>query len=251
MEFLDLSFSETARNLALDEALLVAADAGESGETLRIWENPELAVIVGRSSRLQLEVDIPACRYWGVPILRRCSGGCAVVIGPGCLLYSLVLDLEKHPRWRRVDRLHAEVLDTFTTALDANGLRVVRAGASDLTLAPDRPGGDHAWAHLLRKISGNSVRYGKRFVLYHGTLLYNFELAWVDRLLKQPPRQPEYRASRSHEAFVTNLPMARDELVARIRRAWRAERVAQNWPQTHVEELLAARYSQTSWHWER
>lgn len=253
MEYLDLTFPETEWNLALDEALLMAADAAEVAETLRIWENPQLAVIVGRSSRLLLEVDIPACRSWGVPILRRCSGGCAVVIGPGCLMYSLLLDLERRPGLRRVDRLHNEVLQTLGRAIDDTGLRIVRAGASDLALVgdPGLPGAQQSQGHILRKVSGNSVRYGKRFVLYHGTLLYHFDPAWMARLLKPPPRQPDYRGGRPHEAFVANLPMARSELVARLRRAWKADAVARNWPAARLEQLLAERYSQISWHWER
>ena len=38
------------------------------------------ASAVGRSSRVNQEIDVAACRELGVPILRRNSGGASVVI---------------------------------------------------------------------------------------------------------------------------------------------------------------------------
>ena len=50
-------------------------------------------VVVGRSSRLDEEVHLDACRAAGVPVLRRPSGGAAIVSGPGCLMYALGAEL--------------------------------------------------------------------------------------------------------------------------------------------------------------
>ena len=56
----------------------------------------------GRSSRprgcwLAKDVDEPACRADGVPVLRRASGGGTVLLGPGCLCFSLVLRYDRAP----------------------------------------------------------------------------------------------------------------------------------------------------------
>ena len=84
MRLLDLTLDTVAGNLALDEALLQNAESRPEGgdEVLRLWESPQHAVVVGRSSRVAEEVDILACRAGGVPVFRRCSGGAAVAIGP-------------------------------------------------------------------------------------------------------------------------------------------------------------------------
>ena len=58
-----------------------------------------------------------------------------------------------------------------------------------------------------RKVSGNAQRRGRRALLHHGTLLYDFDAQWMMRYLKEPRRQPSYRAERTHEAFVTNMPL--------------------------------------------
>ena len=92
MKYLDLSLSTPAENLALDEALLDEAEQGRGpAEVLRLWEPLEPFVVVGRSSRLAVEVDMESCRAARTPVLRRCSGGAAVVTGPGCLMYAVVL----------------------------------------------------------------------------------------------------------------------------------------------------------------
>ena len=40
MDFVDITLSTLNENLALDEALLLEAEAGRSGEVLRVWEWP-------------------------------------------------------------------------------------------------------------------------------------------------------------------------------------------------------------------
>ena len=98
MKLLDLTLETPAANLALDEALLETADEGaDAGEVLRIWESPQPLVVVGRASRVADEVDEASCRAQGIPVLRRCSGGAAVVVGPGCLMYALVLSSRLRP----------------------------------------------------------------------------------------------------------------------------------------------------------
>jgi lipoate-protein ligase A len=74
MRYLGLTLPTPEENLALDEALLVAAEAG-GGEVLRVWEWPRPAVVLGSGGKLTEEVDVSACRADGVPVLRRSSGG--------------------------------------------------------------------------------------------------------------------------------------------------------------------------------
>ena len=63
------------------------------------------------------EVRGDVCRELDVPVLRRISGGAAVVVGPGCLMYALVLSLRLRPQLRSIDRAHAQVLGTIAAAL--------------------------------------------------------------------------------------------------------------------------------------
>src|SRR5262245_37333030 len=97
MRLLDLTLPDAAANLALDEALLLEAEAGRGGEVLRFWEWPQPAVVLGAGGSIQEDVHEKNCAADAVPILRRSSGGGTVLLGEGCLCYSLVLSYERSP----------------------------------------------------------------------------------------------------------------------------------------------------------
>src|SRR5688500_8323897 len=98
MKLLDLTLPSPAENLALDEALLDAAEADSTAEdVLRFWEPANYCVVVGRSSQVVVEVNLEACRRRGIPVVRRSSGGAAIVAGPGCLMYAVVLSYHRQP----------------------------------------------------------------------------------------------------------------------------------------------------------
>ncbi|MCK5082116.1 MAG: hypothetical protein KAR31_04335, partial [Candidatus Omnitrophica bacterium] len=59
-----------------------------------------------------------------------------------------------------------------------------------------------------KKISGNAQKRSKKFILHHGTILYDFDLERIKRYLKVPKDIPEYRQGRSHLDFVTNVPLS-------------------------------------------
>jgi lipoate-protein ligase A len=189
---LDHTAATADENLALDEAMLLAAEAGESGEVLRFWEWPRLAVVLGAGGSVRIDVNQPTCMADGVSLNRRASGGGTVLLGRGCLLFSLVLSLERAAELRDVKASYSWVLGRVRDALrPIADLHAV--GISDL-----------AWNG--RKVSGNAQQRKSQFILHHGTLLYDFDLSAVGRYLLAPEREPTYRAGRSHDSFLSNLP---------------------------------------------
>lgn len=227
MFLLEHTYPTAAENLALDEALLdyveqlgAARRAAEEPadaqpkpdalpEFLRLWESPTRAVVLGRSSSLDGEVNLTECRRREVEVLRRTSGGAAVVLGPGCLMYSVVLSYHNHPELRAVDLAHRYVLGRVAAAIRTLVPNVAQRGTSDLAW------GDH-------KFSGNSLRCRREAMLYHGTLLYDFPLDLISAVLRTAPRQPEYRAGRDHRAFVANLPTTANSLRAGLKDSFAA-----------------------------
>jgi lipoate-protein ligase A len=234
MDCLDLTLKTAAENLALDEALLLEAEAGRAGEVLRFWEWPELAVILGSGCRLAEDVNESACVADGVPILRRASGGGTVLLGPGCLCYSLMLVYERDANLKEIRSSYAYVLGLIRDVLADLVPGIEKAGISDLAQAG-------------RKFSGNAQQRKRRFLLHHGTLLYSFDLSALRRYLRVPTRQPEYRHARSHDAFLMNLPIGVEELRQRLRRAWDATSELRAWPEDLVRRLVAEKYLQPEW----
>jgi len=239
LRLLDLTLATPAENIALDEALLEAAEGGQiAGEILRLWEPAAPLVVLGRSSRAAEEVDLAACAAAGVPVLRRASGGAAIVAGPGCLLYAVVLPYAGRQHLRMLDELHRHVLGVVARAVASLGLPAEHVGTSDLALDG-------------RKFSGNSVRCKHDHLLYHGTLLYGMDLELLDRLLRMPPRQPSYRGGRPHAQFVTNLPVTGAALRAALCAAFEAHEPPTDWPRRETDHLARIRYSQPAWTLER
>jgi lipoate-protein ligase A len=234
MDFLDLTPPTLAANLALDEALLLEAESGRGGEVLRVWEWPHAAVVLGAAGRVADDVDESACAADGVPLARRSSGGGTVLLGPGCLLYSLVLRYDRAPELRAIGSSYRFILGRVAESLAPLQPGIMMAGSSDLAA-----GG--------RKFSGNSQQRKRDHLLHHGTLLYGFDLPLIGRYLREPPKQPGYRAQRPHGAFVMNLPADAAALRTRLRAAWEAERVTSSLPRELVEQLVAEKYARPDW----
>jgi lipoate-protein ligase A len=178
MQFLDLTLATVVENLALDESLLLEAESGHGGEVLRLWEWSQPAVILGSGCRLTEDVDKAACLAGGVPILRRASGGGTVLLGRGCLCYSLVLSYDRSPALGSIRSSYLYILECMRDALAGIAQDITCAGTSDLAV-----GG--------RKLSGNAQQRKRSFLLHHGTLLYDFDADQVGRYLRLPVRQPD------------------------------------------------------------
>jgi lipoate-protein ligase A len=232
MRFLDLTLPDLADNLALDEALLLQAEQGVAGEVLRLWEWPTPAVVLGSACRLAEDVDEAACTAAGVPLLRRSSGGGTVLLGAGCLLYSLVLRFAAHPALSEVRPSYRFILGRTITALGIEGAE--QAGISDLATAG-------------LKFSGNAQQRKRDHLLHHGTILYAFDRSAVGRFLRHPPRQPEYRANRDHDSFLCNVPLSDEEVKRRLREEWGADEVMAEWPIEGVRQLVAQKYGTSEW----
>jgi lipoate---protein ligase len=239
MQLLDLTLPSAAENVALDEALLeTAEESGRPREFLRMWEPRQSLVVIGRASQVGQEVQREECLRRGVPVFRRTSGGAAIVAGPGCLMYAVVLSYDQHPHLRMIEQAHAFVLDRIAAAIRPLARGIERKGTSDLAIAG-------------RKVSGNSMRARRTHLLYHGTLLYDFPLSLIAACLKTPPRQPEYRAGRTHEEFVANLPVSAADLRTALTAAWSASELLDPWPQARTERLVEERYSRDEWNFRR
>src|SRR5262249_41624866 len=142
----DLTLASPEENLACDEVLLDLCEAGDAQGVLRFWEPSHYFVVLGYANRAVVEVSLDFCQRHDIPVLRRCTGGGAVLQGPGCLNYSLILPITASPALAGIAGTNDFILQshqrTLQTLLQAP---VERKGHTDLTV-----GG--------LKFSGNSQR---------------------------------------------------------------------------------------------
>ena len=233
MHLLDLTLPAPAENLALDEALLVAAEEGTGAEVLRLWELPTYAVVVGSGGSVAIDVNLAACEADGVPVLRRASGGGTVLLGPGCLCFSLVLNYNRAPGLNEIPASNRYILGRIGRAL-APVVSSVVAGSSDLTVSGV-------------KFSGNAQQRKRTHFLHHGTLLCGFDLGLVSRYLNPPERQPDYRRARPHAEFVTNLPVTVEDAKKLLVAEWQPEGEYTSLPLEKARVLVAEKYSRDEW----
>ena len=240
---LDLPPLTPAEQLAADETILDGCEAGHGDETLVFWESRETFVVVGYANKVATEVNLAACEKSGAPVFRRCSGGGTVVQMRGGLNYSLILRIGENLPTRNISSANSFIMEKNRLAIEsvypnsqfpsANCQIAVR-GHTDLCLGE-------------KKIAGNSQRRRKDFLLFHGTLLLDCNLSLIGELLLMPSLEPDYRASRPHEKFVTNLNLPAEEVKAALATAWNANEPFPNPPLAEINKLAREKYSSREW----
>jgi lipoate-protein ligase A len=242
MKRLDLNLATPAEILAADEALLDWCEAGQGEELLLFWEPRETFVVVGYANKVATEVNVTACTQKNVPIFRRCSGGGTVVQLPGGLNYSLILRIEENSPTRSISSSNKFIMDRNCASIAGEfGIRnsefaISVRGHTDLCLGN-------------LKFAGNSQRRRKNYLLFHGTLLLNCNLNLITELLLMPSLQPDYRASRSHADFLTNLSIPVQTVKTALANAWGADDVVSQIPLESITKLAREKYSTREWNW--
>ncbi|MFN3412919.1 MAG: biotin/lipoate A/B protein ligase family protein [Thermoanaerobaculum sp.] len=177
---------EIARHLAWDLLTLPAPQ-------VRALPVREVAVVLPRSRDPHREVYLQNCERDHVPVVRRPSGGGAVVLAPGVVTVSALAPLTGP---RNTSQLFTRFCGLVSHALQRLEVPPLQLrGVSDLCL------GD-------RKVVGSSLRLLLKTVLFQASVLVDADLSLLDRYLPFPSRAPDYREGRPHRDFVTTLAKA-------------------------------------------
>jgi lipoate-protein ligase A len=235
MKHCDLTLPTPEENLACDEALLDACEQRGSGGVLRLWEPSRYFVVAGYANQVATEVKLEFCRQHSIRVLRRCTGGGAVLQGPGCLNYSLVLPIGTEGPLQSIAGTNEWILKKHRAALSTLlQAPIERQGQTDLAI-----GG--------LKFCGNSQRRHKRFLLFHGSFLLHLDISLVEKALPLPSKQPDYRLNRSHTDFLVNLKVPAPPVKAALLEAWNAADVLRDIPFGRISALTEQKYKLDEW----
>ncbi len=147
---------DTAFMLALEESMLLAS--GACGLCLAaVWADRP-ALVAGRTSRVEEEVDLGEAGRRGLEVYRRLSGGGTVYHDPGNLNLTLTL-----PRRLPVVEAHSLVAGLVARAVGALGLTPRVENEGDVVVG--------GW-----KLSGSAVYLAGHATLAHATLLVEADL---------------------------------------------------------------------------
>jgi lipoate-protein ligase A len=210
MDISVVSFPTPEKNVLFDEALFKNAEDGLCGETLRFWESVTPFIVLGKTSKEDQEINFENVNKDKIPIVRRCSAGGVVVQGKGCLNFVLVLSRERK-EIQTIASSYAFILENVIFALKKLGVRARFYPPCELALVQND-----------KKFSGNAQRRGKKFILHHGTILYNFDISLAEKYLLFPPKVPFYRKCRSHGDFMTNIDAHPKEIMEVLAQAFKA-----------------------------
>lgn len=89
---LDYSEIDPGKNLALDEALMIAKHEKALSNALRFWNISIPCIVLGCFENVDYAIDLENCKEYGVTIVRRVSGGQSMYIDKGNLNFSIAID---------------------------------------------------------------------------------------------------------------------------------------------------------------
>jgi len=113
---------DAAWNMAVDEAILEAVLSGEQPPTVRFYRWLKPAVSVGRFQNTEKALNLPLCRQRGISVVRRLTGGKAVLHGHD-LTVCIAAPLSYFAPARTVIEVHLRVVQAL-----AQGFRLLGIG---------------------------------------------------------------------------------------------------------------------------
>ena len=148
-------------------------------------------VVHGPACRPGKEIFMQRCSEDGVPVVARRGGGGTVVLSPG-MVVPIVVAPRPAGDVRAIYRL---VQGAMREALWArwNG-DIEQQGISDLAVDNTKVGGSSLY-----------LPRSPRLFCYQSSLMVSSDRGLIDRYLKHPPREPDYRRRRPHSTFCTTL----------------------------------------------
>lgn len=159
-------------HLALDEVLTNEVGEGRRGPTLRIWEWDESAVVIGSFQSLKNEVDLENAEKFGFDVVRRVSGGGAMLMAKGAIItYSLYVPAELVSGMTFADS-YAFLDDWVLQALRSLGIEATYQPLNDITSPSGKIGG------------AAQKRLGNGAVLHHVTMSYDMDGELMAKVLR-------------------------------------------------------------------
>lgn len=195
-----------AENMARDEALLA-----EGAPTVRLYGWRPATVSLGRA-QTEAEVDLDAARAWGMDVVRRATGGGAILHNETELTYAIVVPLDHPGMPRDISGSFAYLSRGVVDALRALGLPAEIETVPDSTrdaLCYVRKQGTNVVVRG-RKISGGAQRRSSTHVLQHGTVIVDRDEARMARLFREDVERIRSRVTSLEEEGVH---VSREKLV--------------------------------------
>jgi len=213
---LNTGSADGATNMAIDEAILTAVTEGESPPTLRFfaWEPPCLSI--GYNQAMD-EVDITECQRAGVDVVRRPTGGRAI-LHTDELTYSIVAPQSEPRVAGGVVESYRRLSAGWVRGLRLLGVDVAQAEAghgqnADVSAACfDAPSAYEVTAGGKKLVGSAQVRR-REAVLQHGSLPLQGDITRIGRYLVVPSEERRQALRQELRARATSLELVLGQVV--------------------------------------
>ncbi len=231
-------------NLALDEVLTTRVGEGRRRPTLRIWEWDESAVVIGSFQSYRNEVDPAGAAKHGFDVVRRISGGGAMMMAAGQIItYSLYVPATLVQGMTFADS-YAFLDDWVLQALRSLGIDAVYQPLNDIA----GPSGKIGGAAQKRLANGG--------VLHHATLSYDIDGQVMTEVLRIGREKISDKGTASAAKRVDPVSrqtgLSRAEIIERFIGTFRALTGAEDGTITDdeyaaAEELVRTKFGTEAW----
>ncbi|ETX05376.1 lipoate--protein ligase family protein [Candidatus Entotheonella palauensis] len=252
-------------NMALDEAIWQACEAGTSPPTLRVygWQPPALSLGYGQS--VSKEVNAAACQRYGIEIVRRPTGGRAVLHDDE-VTYSVVMPITLQDGSRTLTEHYHLIGLALAEAFTRLGLdiRLARPQRSSKERQAPSPA---CFAALSRyelsvsgkKLVGSAQKRGQHALLQHGSIPLSLDRQRLFQCLRVPPEQIETLVQEAYATMIAvheaaTAPIAINDIHEALRLGFATTLAApvvegevqpEEWQM--ARELYAAKYATAVW----
>lgn len=231
-------------NLALDEVLTTRVGEGRRRPTLRIWEWDESAVVIGSFQSYRNEVDPAGAAKHGFDVVRRISGGGAMMMAAGQIItYSLYVPATLVQGMTFADS-YAFLDDWVLQALRSLGIDAVYQPLNDIA----GPSGKIGGAAQKRLANGG--------VLHHATLSYDIDGQMMTEVLRIGREKLSDKGTASAAKRVDPLRsqtgLSRAEIIERFKDTFRAVTGAEDGTiaadeYEAAEDLVRTKFATEAW----
>jgi lipoate-protein ligase A len=234
----ETGFNSAALNMAIDEALIESV-----GEVpiLRIYGWRPAAVSIGYFQSMNEEVDFTKCKEIGVDIVRRLTGGGAV-LHEYELTYSFIS--RRYPQ--NIVESYKWICDAIVISINRLGFDASFVPLNDIVIAG-------------KKVSGNAQTRRKGVLLQHGTILLDVNVDKMFSVLKVPSEKLRDKIIKDVKERVTSLAgTTYDDMATSLKASFAAKFEAKLIADTlcteeisHARWLAERKYSNNEWNLRR
>ena len=157
---------------------------------LHTWQPDAIYLVLGQSNSADESLNTEEVEKDQVLVYKRPSGGQTVILTPNTLVISTTVTAEK---FVNPDVYFRQINSLIISILENSGIKNIHhKGISDIAVGE-------------KKILGSAIYRNHQKVFYHSVLNVSERTDIMERYIKHPAKEPDYRKGRPHADFVTSL----------------------------------------------